>query len=72
MRFENRTGAAVRIGGVKIEPGQVIGERAAPRGSAGSEAVDREAIMAKLDAAGIEYDKRWRTARLQALLPVEG
>jgi Flp pilus assembly protein TadD len=33
---------------------------------------DRDSIIAKLDAAGIEYDGRWGVARLQALLPVEG
>lgn len=36
------------------------------------EPADRIAIMARLDAAGIEYDGRWGLARLQALLPVEG
>lgn len=71
MRIENRTGAVVRFGGVKVSPGAVIGDaRAHPRGT--SAPLDRDAIMAKLDAAGIEYDKRWRTDRLQALLPVEG
>lgn len=34
--------------------------------------LDRDAIMARLDAAGIEYDGRWGLARMQALLPVEG
>jgi len=71
MRIENRTGAVVRFGGMKVSPGAVIGDaRAQPRGV--SVPTDRDAIMARLDAAGIEYDGRWGLARLQALLPVEG
>lgn len=71
MRIENRTAGVIRFGGVKIMPGAVIGDaRAQPRGT--SAPLDRDAIMARLDAAGIEYDGRWGIARLKAMLPVEG